>query len=278
MNESTLKIVKEFYEKLPFNYHSTPRKASRELKENPIKVYPDVDELLKKKKIKNILEIGCGVGWFTNSAAYHYKVKAKGIDLTALAIKRAKDISEILKTKEYVSFENHNLYEYEAQEKADLVVSIGVLPAVDDPLRAFQHIQKFVRPGKYIFLGFYHHYGRKVFRKYFDNILKNDGEQKAYRVYKSMHKQLKDETQLKSWFRDQILHPHEIWHTLEEVYKWFSMANFNLISTSINKFQPFDNVKDLIEEEKRYEHLACQAIYEQQRYFPGFFTVLGQKK
>ena len=39
-------------------------------------------------------------------------------------------------------------------------------------------------------------------------------------IYNKIHK-LEDELHLKSWFRDQVLHPHESLHSLEEVLNIF---------------------------------------------------------
>ena len=46
-----------------------------------------------------------------------------------------------------------------------------------------------------------------------------------------------DEQKLYSWFRDQVLHPHETQHTLEELTDVFKSCNYKIVSTSINKFE-----------------------------------------
>ena len=56
-----------------------------------------------------------------------------------------------------------------------------------------------------------------------------------------------------SWFRDQVLHPYETQHSFEEILKIFKMINYNIISTSINRFNKIKNFRDIIDEEKKLE-------------------------
>ena len=271
------KKVKNFYDDLPFNYHRTTNEACKDIRNNPIKTYPDVDKLFSSDKVNSIIEFGCGVGWFSNSASYHYNLSAMGIDLSTKAVKRARDVSLSLKIEQKTTFYNCDLFGYKKKQTYDFVVSIGVLPAVDDPLKGFMHIKDFVAPNKYLFIGLYHYYGRKVFKKLFDEILDKYGEKEALRKYRSLHRNLNDKILINSWFRDQVLHPSEKWHTLFDVTQWLDSAGFELVSTSINKFKPFSSIDDLIEMEKEYEALSYKANYKEKRYFPGFFTVLARK-
>ena len=55
--------------------------------------------------------------------------------------------------------------------------------------------------------------------------------------YKELHSGLHDDTLLLSWFRDQVLHPHETQHTLEEMVPVIMDAGMKLVSTSINRFR-----------------------------------------
>ncbi len=277
MRDEILDKVKAFYEELPFNYSGSLADAIKDVSENPVVGYPDLDQALKSGEIKSFLEIGCGVGWLSNSVALHYGLPVKALDMTERAIARAKVVAEHLKIGSRTRFQTGNLYDFQPDGKSDMVVSIGVLPAVSDPKKAFEHLAGFVAPGKFIYLGFYHYYGRKVFRNLFDEILQKEGEDAAWAHYQTIHP-LGDETLTRSWFRDQVLHPHEVWHTLEEVTQWLDEAGFRLSSTSINKFQPYQSIPDLIEMEKTYEALSYRANYKEKRYFPGFFTIMAQRQ
>ena len=85
-----------------------------------------------------------------------------------------------------------------------------------------------------------------------------------------------DDTHLYSWFRDQVLHPHETQHTLKEISEVCANSGAKLISTSINQFKSFNSESDLFEQEFEYEKISSQRIAEG-KYFPGFFTALYQK-
>lgn len=52
--------------------------------------------------------------------------------------------------------------------------------------------------------------------------------------------------------------------------------NCSLLSTSINRFQPFDSIAALVAEEKRYRDLAEQRLRDN-IYFPGYFIIVAQK-
>ena len=84
-----------------------------------------------------------------------------------------------------------------------------------------------------------------------------------------------DKTMLKSWFRDQVLHPHETQHTLREVCGWLAEHGLSLSSTSINRFEPIENVDSLFALEQTFGERSRQANLTEGRYYPGFFTVLA---
>ena len=49
--------------------------------------------------------------------------------------------------------------------------------------------------------------------------MKNQSEDYKFEKYKKLHKNIKDDKKIYSWFRDQVLHPHETQHTFEEISK-----------------------------------------------------------
>ena len=99
----------------------------------------------------------------------------------------------------------------------------------------------------------------------------------AYKRYKDLNKQVQDEDFLRSWFRDQVLYPHETQHTLKEVVGWADNCGFQLIETSINKFDSINSIDALYDAEKDYEQLSIDRNVKQGNYFPGFFTCLFKR-
>ena len=51
----------------------------------------------------------------------------------------------------------------------------------------------------------------------FKDLKKNDLENALFEEYKKLDKRSSDETHLRSWFKDQVLHPKETQHTLAEI-------------------------------------------------------------
>jgi len=269
--------VKNFYEEQPFNYYGSLTDAVAHIKKNPIRAYPDLQQILSSSTTKSVLEFGCGTGWFTNALAYHYSNSVTAVDLTPAAIKRAQEIAEILGISKDITFVESDLFDFSSINSVDLVVSIGVLHHTHNARQAFEHIQQFVTRKGFVFFGLYHLYGRKVFLKFFKDICDREGEEAAFQRFKSLKLSYKNDTFLRSQFRDQVLHPHETLHTLEEVLEWLNENGFILRSTSINRFEKIKNTKDLIKLEKEYEKISFQKTHVENCFFPGFFTVLAQK-
>jgi len=255
--EEVSQKVLRFYEELPFNYYGSERKAIESIRENPLAIYEDLHALLRGDEVQSVLEIGCGAGWFANSLVHHYGKRVVAVDMTPPALERARSVAEAIGATGRVSFVHSDLFDCEAESPVDLVASNGVLMCTYDCKKAFLHVARFVAPRKYLFVGLYHLYGR--------------------RVYKAIAHATGDEVHLRSWFRDQVLHPHETQHTLEEVLGWIDEAGFELLSTSINRFGPIESRASLIEQEKEYERISEQRNKVEGRYFPGYFTVLARR-
>ena len=269
--------VLRFYEELPFNYYGSEEKAVESIRANPIEVYDDLHALLRGDEVNSVLEIGCGAGWFANSLVHHYGKRVVAVDMTAPALERARGVAEAIGTAERVSFVHSDLFDFEAESPADLVASNGVLMCTYDCRAAFLHVARFVAPRKYLFVGLYHLYGRRVFLDMFHEILAREGEEAAFERYRSLAHATDDEVHLRSWFRDQVLHPHETQHSLEEVLEWLDEAGFELLSTSINRFEKLPSRAALIEREKEYEAVSRQRNMVEGRYFPGYFTILARR-
>ncbi len=98
----------------------------------------DVKEILKEIPWKNkrVLDVGCGTGLFAYKAAKKGAKKVLGIDYSNEAIKIANE------TYRQSNLEYSNLDVKSIKEKYDVIVSIGTLEHMDDPLKILKIMKK----------------------------------------------------------------------------------------------------------------------------------------
>lgn len=273
--------VRDFYESLPFNFHDSEEASARGVERNPVRAYPDLHELLQSGAISTALDMGCGTGWLANALALHYRVATQGVDLCARAVARAEAVSRRLGVEDRARFSRANLFAFEPGGLVDLVASVGALHHTHDCGAAVRRVARFVRPGGHLFLGLYHAHGRRVFLDHLKGFVERDGEEAAFRRYKRLRgggwSRAVNRTHQRSWFRDQVLHPHETQHTLTEVTDWLASSGLSLESTSLNEWGPVDEREALLRAEGRYAELSRRANVIEGRFFPGFFTVLARR-
>jgi carbamoyltransferase len=280
MKDYSNQDVLRFYQELPFNYSSSAEDEAAVIrKTNAIAAaYPLLTPLLNNSK--HVLDVGCGAGWFSNTASYYYKCRVTGIDFNPKAVTRAREISDSLGTD--CIFTAQNLFTYVPAPKFSLVVSLGVLHHTDNCREAVRKVLRdFVNPGGYAFFGLYHKYGRKPFLDHFtERKSKGCSNAELFKEYKRLHP-LVDQTMLESWFRDQVLHPKESQHTLEEMLEVMREERYELVSSSLNNFKKIENIREHLALEPTFEEKGRESL-KKGKYFPGFFLFLarnvGQKQ
>lgn len=241
--------------------------------------------MLSRSRPLTTLDVGCGTGWFVNTVAFHYGRRADGIDISVAALDRATKVSEMLGLAENVTFHREDLFEPRTSLYS-LVNSLGVLHHMYDIASALASVAARVEPKGFLHLGLYHRYGRAPFLGVFTKYrmkhalgqLGPDELDEAFQLYQRMQDQRLDRRFLVSWFRDQVLHPHESQHTLKEIVDHLRPLGFVMRSTSINHFAPIKRVEDLYALEKDLYELSYERNVRQHRYFAGFFTILAQKE
>jgi len=268
--------VLDFYKALPFNQKSSLEEEIAVIRNRtPQDLYPGLARLLSPKA--SVLEVGSGVGWLSNSINFLYKSPVLGIDFNPVAVGFAQEVAKRMGLR--TRFEVQDLFVFEPSEPFDVVLSFGVLHHTDNCGAAVARLcEKFVKPGGQVMIGLYHKYGRRPFLDYFDEMKKSGATQEQMVTrYRTMMPYLKDETHLLSWFRDQVMHPHETQHTLKEILPILESSGMEFISTSINHFQPFRSLSKLLAREEEYEVIARDNL-KNNKYFPGFFIFIAKKK
>jgi len=275
MTSYALEEVLSFYKELPFNYRgSVEEQAKRDVADNPLDSHFALAKVFKHGM--RVLDVGCGAGWFSNSLAYNNKADVTAVDFNPVAVKRASEVGRALGLS--VQYVVHDLFTYVPEEPYDIVVSMGVLHHTGDCHAAIRHVcGALVKPGGHVYIGLYHTYGRKPFLDYFKRLQEQGAnEEVLYEHYRRLHSRLSDEVMLRSWFRDQVLHPHETQHTQKEMNALMKECGMEVVASSINRFEPFNSPADLEPLEQAYEKRGEQSLKDGV-YFPGFFIFLAKK-
>jgi SAM-dependent methyltransferase len=275
MNKSSIdKAVLEFYRELPFNIYDDYKLATEKvIKQRATVVYPVLKKILTDHNIKSTIDVGCGTGWFINSLGYHEKnLNLTGLDFNKVATDYAENISKRLKNK--TKFITASIFDYQPKSKFDLITSLGVLHHTSNCHEAIKLVCDYGNNNSILFLGLYHTYGRKPFLEFVKKYQDED-EQIRFEKYKELHN-LSNSTHLYSWFRDQVLHPHETQHTFEEISPILLENGYEIISTSINKFDNYKTEVEIINMEKDLEEYGRNKI-DNNIYYPGFFIVIAKK-
>ena len=277
-----MKVVSDFYKDLPFNYSDSPDLYVDNIRDvNQVLEYKDLDSLLKSLRKKSspkldfpVLELGCGTGWLSNSIAYHYGLNVYAIDFTSKALSMAKQVSDSLSLQN--KFEQHDIFSFACNQCFPLVVSLGVLHHTKDCKAAFVKAASLVQPGGHLYVGLYHKYSRLPMLQLLRSHAFWHGEDFAYDLFRGMSSDHSDRQLGLSWFRDQVLHPHETQHTVEEVFEWADELNLHVTSTSINNYRSLGksfSLEKLISQEKElYRHSYNQNVKDL-KFLPGYFTV-----
>lgn len=222
-----------------------------------------------------VLEAGCGVGWMSAHLA-HRGAKITGVDFNPTAIGMAKELCRQVGVS--VDLIVANIDTMPVGEPYDAIVSIGVLHHTADCLGNLKRLcAQFLVPGGYLYVGLYHAHGRRPFLEHFAS-LKQAGasEDELLAEFKNLAKAYVDDDHLYSWFRDQVLHPHETQHTVEEIWDLLSSNGMEMIGTSLNNFGPLPDRATLAQQERTLG-LVSRGKLRRKEYYPGFFYVLARR-
>lgn len=288
--KSITQTVNQFYEFLPFNYEGSVTGECETIRRvNNVLSYPPLASALEKPN-QTVLDAGCGAGWFTNTVAYYYGQRVTGLDITQRALQRAAEVSKALGLASKTNFVHANLLELPkqiTQQRFDIVNSLGVLHHTADCEAAFKNIAALVKEGGYMHLGLYHRYGRKALLEKFAPIREGlakassdkeriEIENRGFQEWKRLHSNTSDETFLRSWYRDQCLHPHETQWTLKDTLEWLSACGLTPLQTSINRFEPVKSWKSVCDLEPPMEATGYSKLADG-IFYPGFFVVWAQR-
>lgn len=175
-----------------------------------------------------VIEIGCGTGQMTNFLGLVQSRNVLGVDQSIASLtlgNRFKGKSNL----KNVSFIQGNIFSLPIQKNcADVVICSGVLHHTPNPYLGFQKVLQHVKPGGYVVIGLYNSYARIPLgiRK---RIFTHTGNAFRWLDYHMRRKDV-DDHKKEIWFADQYKNPHESWHSVDEVLRWFDQNNVEFIN------------------------------------------------
>lgn len=288
-NEARIKIgrkVKEFYSVLPFRSDSVENlKQSRE-KYFSSYTLPSILEPIFTNASK-VIDVGCGTGEQACGLASIFGFDVVAVDMTDVALEKARAVADLMELQN-IRFECHDLFDLPYGPEFDIVNCDGVLHHTGDCKAGLTAISKLVSPGGIVSIGLYHKFGRQPFLDMFsdirqkiengENITKYEDEM-TFEKFKALMPGDSEE-HLRSWFRDQVLHPHESQHTYKEVYEW--LVDLGFVNLLAYDYEKNDYVKitgaddGLFIKEKSYIEYGKKAAMEKQ-YYAGYMMMIGEK-
>lgn len=272
-------LVKSFYEENPFPNYENLEGVGSLLEKARAGLFA---RLLNEQIPFNarVLEVGCGTGQLTNFLGIARR-SVLGVDICLNSLKLAEGFRQ-RNGLDNVAFAQMNLFRPALKTGFfDVVISNGVLHHTADPARAYEVISTLVRPGGHLVVGLYNGYSRSL----------HGMRRGFYRTTGVMNRfldphfaDISAEGKHKAWLQDQYHHPHEHWHTLDEVLRWIDRIGFEYVN-SIPKptLDPaLEGNESLFEARSRGDwmsRIASQVASLKNGYREGgFFIVIARRK
>ena len=115
------------------------------------------------------------------------------------------------------SFAQMNILDLAVKDGSfDVVIAHGVLHHTCDARRAFSCVAKKAKPGGIVMVGLYNSYAR-IMTWLRSKLVRLTGNRIDY-VVRNL---IQDQRKADIWIQDQYFNPHETWHSIGEVLRWF---------------------------------------------------------
>ncbi len=175
-----------------------------------------------------VLEVGCGTGQMTNFLGLVTTRTVIGIDQSVASLSLGSGFARRFGMWN-VYFLQGNIFAMPvAEAAADVLICSGVLHHTPDPRGGFRELLKLVKPGGIIIIGLYNAYARIPLglRK----LLFGMTGTMFHRLDAHLRRRDVDAAKKAIWFFDQYRNPHESWHSVDEVLRWFDDAGVEFLS------------------------------------------------
>lgn len=223
--EDVTKRVRSFYEENPFpSYEGLEEFVELVSKgrENPF----SAQLLAAVGYNRTVLECGCGTGQLSHFLQLNNN-HVLGVDMTLASLDLAvehKLRNGLLRS----GFAQMDLFHLAVKDDSfDVVISHGVLHHTPDARRAFAQIVRKARPGGIVMVGLYNRYAR-VLTWLRSKLIRRVGP----RIDFVVRNRIRDARKAEIWIRDQYFNPHETWHSIGEVLRWFEENDVEFLNCS----------------------------------------------
>lgn len=229
-----------------------------------------------------VLEVGCGTGQMTNFLGLVQTRTVIGVDMSLPSLKLGEAFKERFSLTN-VHFAQGNIFAMPiAENSVDTLICSGVLHHTPDPKGGFHNLLKLVKPGGYILIGLYNTYARIPLglRKAFFTITKES----CRWIDAHMRRRDVDQAKKEIWFADQYRNPHESWHSVDEVLRWFKESHVQFLSAvpAISKNLPGEESGLRLFEEHPHRHTLEHVLRQLHWMFTtgregGLFVMVGRR-
>jgi ubiquinone/menaquinone biosynthesis C-methylase UbiE len=164
--------VKKFWNDRPCNLkHSQKQIGTKEYFDEVEKrkyfVEPHIPEFAEFKhwRMKNVLEIGCGIGTDTINFARNQAKKVTAVDLSETSLEIARKRAKLYRFEKVIRFYQanaENLSKTVPVEKYDLIYSFGVIHHTPHPKKVIAEIKKYMDKNSVMKIMVYHRFSWKV--------------------------------------------------------------------------------------------------------------------
>ncbi len=175
---------------------------------------------------KNVLDAGCGTGEKAAYCALH-GAHVDAFDFSGNSINLARQSAKTLGAK--VNFSVDSFEKISLKKKYDLILLIGTLHHTKDAHANFLRMAAHLAPGGRIVLGLYNVYGRLACRLH--RKLLWAGEKNPERILEKIGARKEKSAVRFAALADRFASPHETYHSIEEVLRWFSDAGISPFAT-----------------------------------------------
>ncbi len=223
--------VNKFYEKYPYptlpirNEHDLVSKLHANVMSKILATAGLTPGMLSGKEI---LDAGCGTG---EKACYfsYYGASVTAIDLCEASLKKAKELAEKFDLE--VDFDKCDIAEFEGKE-FDHVFCLGALHHTKLPYKNFEALAKLCKQDGTITVGLYNKYGRfahRLTRAWITLNAGDDIEKRMSYVERAIYRRKLRSVHEISYVADKYVNPHESYHSVGEVLRWFEKNDIEFI-------------------------------------------------